>query len=131
MVQLVSVVVPPALYRPPPFPVVEPPEMVRPVRVAVTPLSTWNTWLVPPPLTVTPAAGPVIVSAVLRIGQLQRAEARGEGDGLRRGEGTRGVEDNRVGGGVGDIGRVGVGADVGPADRGAQRADDRSSRRRL
>ena len=32
---------------------------------AVTLAETRNTWLSPPPLTVTPAAGPVIVSAVL------------------------------------------------------------------
>ena len=64
MVQSVSVIVP-SLYRPPPYPAVEPPEMVRPLRVAVTPLSTWNTRNSPPPLTVTPAAGPMIVSVPL------------------------------------------------------------------
>ena len=31
----------------------------------MTPLSTWNTRLSPPPLTVTPAAGPVIVCVPL------------------------------------------------------------------
>ena len=31
----------------------------------MTPLSTWNTRLSPPPLTVTPADGPVIVSVPL------------------------------------------------------------------
>ena len=36
--------------------------IVSPEMDAVTPLSTWNTRLSPPPLTVTPAAGPVIVS---------------------------------------------------------------------
>ena len=56
----VSVTVPPSLYSPPPFPVVEPPVMVRPLKVAATPLSTWNTRVVPPPLIVRPAAGPVI-----------------------------------------------------------------------
>ena len=35
--------------------------MVSPEIDAVTPLSTWNTRLALPPLTVTPAAGPVIV----------------------------------------------------------------------
>ena len=34
--------------------------MVRPESVAVTPLSTWKTPLLPPPLMVTPALGPVI-----------------------------------------------------------------------
>jgi hypothetical protein len=62
MVQSVSVTEPPSLYRPPPFSEVEPPVMVRPLKLAVTPASTWNTRLAPPPLTVTPAAGPVIVS---------------------------------------------------------------------
>ena len=36
--------------------------IVSPEIDAVTPASTWNTRLSPPPLTVTPAAGPVIVS---------------------------------------------------------------------
>ena len=36
--------------------------IVSPEIDAVTPASTWNTRLAPPPLTVTPAAGPVIVS---------------------------------------------------------------------
>ena len=35
--------------------------MVNPEMEAVTPLSTWKTRLRPPPLIVTPAAGPVIV----------------------------------------------------------------------
>ena len=39
-----------------------PPVIVSPEIDAVTPASTWNTRLRPPPLTVTPAAGPVIVS---------------------------------------------------------------------
>src|SRR3954463_14112402 len=59
MVQLVRDA-PASVYRPPPFPVVEPPEIVRPVKDAVTFASTWNTRLRPPPLIVTPAAGPVI-----------------------------------------------------------------------
>ena len=62
--QLVSVVVP-KLARPPPLPVVVPPVIVSPEMDAVTPASTWNTRLSPPPLTVTPAAGPVIVSVSL------------------------------------------------------------------
>ena len=40
-----------------------PPVMVSPEIVAVTPLSTWNTRPALLPLTVTPAAGPVIVVA--------------------------------------------------------------------
>ncbi len=56
-VQLVRLAVP-KLSRPPALP----PLMVSPERVAVTRLSTTNTRLSPPPLTVTPAAGPVIVS---------------------------------------------------------------------
>src|SRR5689334_17259715 len=60
-VQLVSVVVP-WLYRPPPSEVGEPPKMVKPVRVADTPLSTLNTRPALLPLIVAPAAGPVIVS---------------------------------------------------------------------
>ena len=59
MVQSVSVAVP-LLYRPPP-PLAVPPLIVSPEKDAVTPASTWNTRLSPPPLTVTPAAGPVIV----------------------------------------------------------------------
>src|SRR5215468_1578411 len=62
-VQLVSETVPPWLYSPAPFVVVEPFVMVRSVKVAVTPPSTWNTRLAPPPLTVTPTAGPVIDTA--------------------------------------------------------------------
>ena len=50
-VQSVSVAVP-WLYRPPPSALVEPPVMVRPEMAAVTPASTWNTRLVPPPLMV-------------------------------------------------------------------------------
>ena len=61
-VQLVSVAVPPSLYRPPPLLAVLPPVIVSPEIDAVTPASTWNTRLSPPPLTVTPAFGPVIVS---------------------------------------------------------------------
>ena len=86
-VQLVSVSVPQLLYRPPPSSggvaadgavvqrgraeVVQaaavaerslPPVIVSPEIDAVTPASTWNTRLASPPLTVTPAAGPVIVS---------------------------------------------------------------------
>src|SRR5262249_61387899 len=59
-VQLVSETVPPWSYSPAPFVVVEPFVMVRSLKVAVTPPSTWNTRLAPPPLTVTPTAGPVI-----------------------------------------------------------------------
>ena len=47
--------------------------MVRPLSVAVTPLSTWNTRVVPPPLTVTPAAGPVIDCRQRRVAQLELA----------------------------------------------------------
>ena len=68
-VQLFSVVVP-KLARPPPSPVwpscrVVPPVIVSPEMDAVTSASTWNTRLSPPPLTVTPAVGPVIVSVSL------------------------------------------------------------------
>ena len=42
-----------------------PPVIVSPEIDAVTPPSTWNTRLSPPPLTVTPAFGPVIVSVPL------------------------------------------------------------------
>ena len=42
-----------------------PPVIVSPEIDAVTSASTWNTRLAPPPLTVTPAAGPVIVSVSL------------------------------------------------------------------
>ena len=55
----------------------------------MTPASTWNTRLSPPPLTVTPAAGPVIVSVPRRVAQLELGA--GQGDRLRRGE-HRGVE---------------------------------------
>src|SRR5262249_16701145 len=63
-VQLVSASVP-RLSRPPPLPKLGalPLLIVSPERDAVTRLSTWNTRLSPPPLTVTPAAGPVIVMA--------------------------------------------------------------------
>ena len=86
-VQSVSVLVPPSLYRPPPLPAVEPPEMIRPLKVAVTPLSTWNTRLVPPPLIVTPAAGPVIVSVPLVL--LSSSWPCGQRDRLGRGEDGR------------------------------------------
>ena len=59
MVELVSVIVP-LFSIPPPFPGVLPPVIVSPERDAVTPPSTSNTRLFPPPLTITPAAGPVI-----------------------------------------------------------------------
>jgi hypothetical protein len=39
-----------------------PPVIISPEMDAVTSASTWNTRLSPPPLTVTPAAGPVIVA---------------------------------------------------------------------
>ena len=52
---------PPSLYRPPPRNAL-PPLIVIPEIDAVTPPSIWNTRLAPPPLTVTPAFGPVIVS---------------------------------------------------------------------
>ena len=78
MVQLVSVVVPPLLYRPPPLPLALPPVIVSPEIDAVTPASTWNTRLVPPPLTVTPAAGPVIVSVPRRVAQLELAGGQGD-----------------------------------------------------
>src|SRR4051812_46943257 len=63
MVQLVSVIVPPLLNTPPPLPLVAlPPVMVSSERDAVTFGSTRNTRESPPPLTVTPPAGPAIVA---------------------------------------------------------------------
>ena len=59
-VQLVIVSVP-LLLTPPPLPVTEPPVIVSPERDAVTLASTWNTRLVPPPLTITPAGVPELV----------------------------------------------------------------------
>ena len=48
---------------PPPLPLPAlPPVIVIPEIDAVTLASTWNTWLAPPALTVTPAFGPLIVS---------------------------------------------------------------------
>jgi hypothetical protein len=44
------------------LPLVLPPVIVSPEMDAVTPVSTWNTRFCPPPLIVTPPAGPVIVS---------------------------------------------------------------------
>jgi hypothetical protein len=38
------------------------PLIVSPEKEAFAPASIWNTWPKPPPLIVTPAAGPVIVS---------------------------------------------------------------------
>jgi hypothetical protein len=64
-VQSVRVTLPPSLYSPPPLPVVLPPVIVSPEMEAVTPPSTWNTRLSPPPLTVRPAAGAAIVSVPL------------------------------------------------------------------
>ena len=63
-VQSVSVLVP-WLHRSPPLPLVVPAVIVSPEIDAVTPESTWNTRLSPPPLTVTPVAGPVIVSVAV------------------------------------------------------------------
>ena len=60
-VTLVSVTVP-RLSSPPPTPVTVPPVIVSPEIDAVTLALTWNTRLAWLPLTVTPAAGPVIVS---------------------------------------------------------------------
>src|SRR4051794_26001984 len=63
MVQLVSVIVPPLLSTPPPSRAAGlPPVMVSPEKDAVTFGSTRNTRLKPPPLTVTPPAGPAIVA---------------------------------------------------------------------
>ena len=64
MVTLVSVSTPPSLYRPPPLAAL-PPVIVSPEMDAVTFASNWNTRLSPPPLIVTPAAGPVIVCVPL------------------------------------------------------------------
>ena len=70
-----------------------PPVIVSPEIDAVTPPSTWNTRLSPPPLIVTPAAGPVIVGVPLVS---LSSTAAGQGDRLRRAE-DRGIEDDRVG----------------------------------
>ena len=81
--------------------------MVRPERVAVTPLSIWKTPLVPPPLIVTPAAGPVIVSRPL-FAQLERALRQCDRLGVR--EHGR-VERDRLGSRQ-DIGQVDGPAEV-------------------
>ena len=61
MVQSVSAVAP-SLTRPPPDPLTWPPVIVSPEIDAATFALTWNTRPSLPPLTVKPAAGPVIVS---------------------------------------------------------------------
>ncbi len=94
MVQLVSVTLPPSLYRPPPIPAVLPPVIVSPEIDAVTPPSTWNTRLCPPPLTVTPAVGPVIVS--VPVVSLSSSWPAAQGDRLRRLE-HRLVKGDRLG----------------------------------
>ena len=70
-----------------------PPEMVRPEIEAVTPVSTSKTRLFPPPLMVTPAAGPVIVCVPPVSAQLELAAV--ERDRLGRAEHGR-IEDDRV-----------------------------------
>ena len=86
--------VPPSLARPPPLPVVVPPVIVSPEIDAVTFGSTWNTRLAPPPLTVTPVFGPVIVSVpVVSLSSSWRAV---QGDRLRRLE-HRLVKGDRLG----------------------------------
>ncbi len=70
-VQPVSVTVPPLLNRPPPWTASPDPfgarpwVIARPEMDAATPPSIWNTRLTLLPLTVTPAAGPVMVSVPL------------------------------------------------------------------
>ena len=93
-VQLVSVAVPPSLYRPPPLFGVLPPVIVSPEIVAVTPPSTWNTRLCSPPLTVTPALGPVIVS--VPVVSVSSSWVPVKGDHLRRLE-HRFVKGDRLG----------------------------------
>ena len=73
--------------------------IVSPEIDAVTLASTWNTRLAPPPLTVTPAAGPVIVS--VPVVSLSSSWPPGQGDRLGRGE-DGGIEGDDVAGkGVG------------------------------
>ena len=140
-VQLVSVGVP-VLYRPPPPTVggvaadgavgqrgraevgqaaavvpALPPVIVRPEMDAVTPASTWNTRLSPPPLTVTPAAGPVIVSVSLVL--LSSSWRAGQGDRLRRGEDGRVEGDGRVSRGI----EVGEGDGLGQAQEARSRGE--------
>ena len=62
-----------------------PPVMVSPEIVAVTPLSTWNTRLALLPLTVTPAAGPVIVVGAVVPVQLELAAGQGDRLGVLKG----------------------------------------------
>ena len=83
-----------SLYRPPPLPSALPPVIVSPEIDAVTPASTWNTRLSPPPLTVTPAAGPVIVS--VPVVSLSSSWLPRQGDRLRRLE-HRLVKGDRLG----------------------------------
>ena len=61
-----------------------PPLIVSPEIDAVTSALTWNTRLALLPLTVTPAAGPVIVSVPDRVAQRELGAT--QGDRLRRGE---------------------------------------------
>ena len=93
MVQSISAVFP-ELNMPPPALSVWPPLIVRPEIDAVTPGSTWNTRLALLPETVTPAAGPVIVS--VPVVSLSSSWAAVQGNRLRRGEDGR-VEVDRLG----------------------------------
>ena len=68
--------------------------IVSPEIDAVTPASTWNTRLAPPPLTVTPAFGPVIVS--VPVVSLSSSWVPRQGDRLRRLE-HRLVKGDRLG----------------------------------
>ena len=55
-----------------------PPEIVRPVSEAVTPLRTWNTLVVPLPLIVRMLAGAVDRNWSVRIRQQERAAREGD-----------------------------------------------------
>ena len=98
------------LWTPPPSYVADPPVIVRPEIVAVTPLATSNTPKACPPLIdTTPAPVPSITSGPDSLGERQRGA---QGDRLRRGRGEdHGIELDLAAGGVG-IG-VGQGEHVG------------------
>ncbi len=95
--------------------------IVSPEMDAVTPDSTWNTRLSPPPLTVTPAAGPVIVSVPLVL--LSASWPPVSVIVCARGEDSR-VEGDRVGAGL-DIGQVDRPAQVERPERAADAVDGR------
>ena len=68
----------PRLSSPPPSPVTVPPVIVSPEIDAVTLALTWNTRLAWLPLTVTPAAGPVIVCVPVVLLSAELGAAQGD-----------------------------------------------------